>query len=55
MAVEGAFEVFSPDGSSTRTPYTHAYILMGPGGDELSLRVTNDALDLTGFDRVPLP
>ena len=53
VAVYGAFEVTPPGGGSAAAPFRHAYILMGPGGDELAVHVTNDSIDLTGFERVP--
>jgi hypothetical protein len=53
VAVDGAFQVTPPGGESTATAFSHAYILMGPGGDELAVHVTDEPIDLTGFARVP--
>lgn len=56
VAVDGALEVQSPpsdDGTVSTTPFEHAYILVGPSGDEMALRVTNDDIDLSSFDPVP--
>ena len=54
VSVDGEFIVPGPPGVTDTERLAHATMLVSPTGDELAVHVTNDPVDRTGYDAIPV-